>query len=61
MYSRLSGTGQPISVLFLGEDHLFFFQLSSKVCGSQCRVETSWVFPIHVVKVFGVTFGWSCW
>lgn len=60
MFSRLSGTGQPIDVLFLGKDHLFF-QLFSKVCGSLSRIETSWVFPIHVVKVVGVTLGWSCW
>lgn len=62
MFSRLTGTEQPIDVLFLGEDHLLFFQLSSNACVCHCvGFETLWIFPIHVVRFVGVTFGWSCW
>lgn len=40
----LFGTGQPVDVFFLGEDHVFP-QVSSVANSSFCRVEVSWTFP----------------
>lgn len=47
------GTGQPIGVLFLGDDHVSCSQLSSVAYSSWCRVEASWAFP----HTFGMSIG----